>query len=164
MKTQIIIKKAGKKDLLNLVNLWNKGLFKYHQKIANKNDKSYDQPKKNNWTIWKKFAEKNLRSRKVLFLIVYDDKKPIAYCLSVIKKGIPVYKIKEYGLISDLYVEKNYRGKGLGKKLINKSKKFFKKNKLKFMELGVRHNNKSATKVYQKYGFKEYSKLMRMRI
>ncbi|MBR9683374.1 GNAT family N-acetyltransferase [Candidatus Woesearchaeota archaeon] len=162
-KENIIIKKAEKEDIGNLIKLW-QGMRQYHEKIATEKDAFYDQIEKNKNTIWKKFIKKSIKDKNSLILIAYDKGKPVAYCILLIKQNIPVFKIKKYGYISDIYVEKNYRGKGMGKKLMDISVGFFKKNRIKFMELSVKHNNKSSIKFYQKYGLKEYHKHMRIKI
>ena len=100
----------------------------------------------------------------ISIFIVFDNKKPIGYCLGRIRKNIPIFSLKKYGYVDDLYVEKEYRGKGLGQKLLNEAKRFFKSKKLKFMELKSNHNNYKSIKFYKKYGFKEYAKIMRIRI
>ena len=157
------IRKATVKDIPSLIKLF-RGIVKYHKKIYTKDDKFYNKEIKNVKQIWVKFIKKNVNNKDFLILIVYDGKKPIAYCISLIKKNIPIYKIKKYGYVSDLYVDKKYRGKGIGKKLLKKSKEFFRKNKLKFMSLEINHNNDPSIKFYEKYGFKEYYKSMRIRI
>ena len=147
-----------------IVNKLGNGLVDYHVKIYTKDDAYYNRKKKNANTVWKRFVNQQNKSKKGLVLLAFDDEKPIGYCISLIKKNIPLFKINEYGYISDLYVKNDYQRKGVGKKLINKSKKFFKKQKIKYLELTTNHNNYEAIKFYQKYGFKEYSKHLRMRI
>lgn len=159
----MIVRKATVKDIPNLIKLF-RGLVKYHQKIYTKDDKFYNKEIKNVRGLWMKFIKKNINNKNSLILISYDNKKPVAYSISYIKDNIPVYSIKKYGYISDLYVDKNYRKKGIGKELVDMSKKRFKKKGIKFMSLEVNHNNNHTIKFYNKYGFKEYHKSMRMRI
>jgi len=99
-----------------------------------------------------------------MILIGYDNGRPIAYAICLIKDNILVYALKKYGFISDLYVEERYRGKGLGKELISRIREFFKEKGVKFMSLEVNHNNYGPIKFYKEYGFKEYHKTMRMRV
>tara|TARA_B100000315_G_C14416254_1_gene513356 strand:+ start:136 stop:621 length:486 start_codon:yes stop_codon:yes gene_type:complete len=157
------IRKAKKEDIPVVVGLW-KELKEYHVRINTKEDSFFYKHKKSAADIWKIFLEKNISHKKSLVLVAYQDNKLIAYTISIIKENIPIFNIGRYGQITDLYVKKEYRGQGIGKELINQSKKFFKTNKLKFMELTVSHNNHQSIKFYQKYGFKESLKRMRVKI
>ncbi|MCK4589482.1 MAG: GNAT family N-acetyltransferase [Nanoarchaeota archaeon] len=65
------------------------------------------------------------------------------------------------GYLHDLYVKKEYRKKGIGKKLINECFKWFKKKKFKYWEVGVHAWNIGAKKLYQKKGFEEHIVWMR---
>lgn len=164
MKEQnIVIKKAKKEDIFQVIKLQS-SLIRFHKKTSPKSEDLYGKKSKLASPIFKKFVQKHLQSKNSLILIAYDNKKPIGYCFSFVKENIPIYKIKKYGYISDIYVGKKYRGKFLGKMLIDITKKFFKKKKIKFIELSVRSFNKEAIRFYQKYSFKEYSKTMRIRI
>ncbi len=160
---KIITRKAKLSDV-PVINMLGNSLVDYHVKIYTKDDAYYNRKKKNADTVWKKFVTQQIKSKKGLVLIAYHQEKPVGYCLSLIKKNIPIFEIKEYGYISDLYVKNAYRRKGIGKKLIDESKKFFKKQKIKYLELTTNHNNYESIKFYQKYGFKEYSKHLRIRI
>ena len=163
-KPTIIIKNAKKKDILCIVKL-QKGLAKYHEKTAStKDDKFYEGKNKNASLLFRKFLQEHINNKKSLVLIAHDNKKPIAYCLSFIKEDVPIFKVREYGYISDLYVEEEYRRQGLGKKFINLSKKFFKNKKIKFIQLAVRSHNQKAINLYRKAGFKDHHITMRMRI
>lgn len=159
----MIIRKANLKDIPYLIEL-GKGMVNYHIDLANENDKIYEKRNKDAKKNWKKFLNKSIKDRNSLVLIAQDNNKYIAYSIALIKKNIPVFFIKKYGHIYDLYVDKKYRSKGVGRKLMNKTKEFLKKKKIKFISLEVIHNNSAAIKFYENYGFKEYHKIMRMRI
>jgi ribosomal protein S18 acetylase RimI-like enzyme len=160
---KITIRKAKLSDVPAIDRLGN-GLVDYHVKIYTKDDAYYNKRNKKADSNWRKWVRKNIKSKNGLVLIAYHKEKPVGYCLSFIKNNIPLFKINKYGYVSDLYVEKSCRGKGIGKKLLNESKKFFKNKKIRYMELVTNHNNYKSIKFYQKYGFKEYSKTMRIRI
>jgi len=156
------IRKAKENDLEDLTRLWKK-LMDYHQKVCSPKKQVKDKLKKDADKEWKKFALENIKKEKGLVLIVFDGKLPIAFCMALIKDGIPVFDPKEHGFISDLFVEENYRGQGMGKKLIDEVKLFFKKFKMESMSLKVDSVNLKSVKFYEKYGFEESSKNMCMK-
>ena len=67
-------------------------------------------------------------------------------------------KDKESLEIERIYVRKEFQGKGIGKILFNKALEIAKKNKLKYIWLGVWENNFRAISFYKKNGFIEFDK------
>jgi ribosomal protein S18 acetylase RimI-like enzyme len=70
----------------------------------------------------------------------------------------------EVGWINDLYVKQPYRGKGYSKLLIEEAFKEFKMNGFTDVRLNVYSHNDKAIKLYEKMGFKDVSKFMRVSI
>src|SRR3989344_4325907 len=157
------IRKATKKDTLNLIKLF-RAMVKHHEGIYTKEDRFYNKHAGNVRNLWRKFIQKSITSKDSLVLIAYDEKEPIAYCIGLSRNNIPVYALKKYGFISDLYVGKEYRRIGVGKELLKQQKAFFREKKVKFLSLEVNHNNYPSIEFYKRCGFKEYHKTMRMRI
>ena len=90
-------------------------------------------------------------SRKDIVLI-YEGDKAIGYCWTGIscEKGIPSIK---NGRILMLGVAPDYRGKGLGKKLVLAGLARLKSKDLRVAELTVDSDNKAACTLYQSLGF-----------
>ena len=67
-----------------------------------------------------------------------------------------MYKIEKENMhINYFCVNKNYRNMGIGRKLLELSKEYAQKNKIKDIELRVSNNNINAANFYKKNGFKE---------
>lgn len=62
-----------------------------------------------------------------------------------------------YGYISDIVVLKQYRGKGIGQKLLDESIGHMSKTGIKRVHIGVLLGNSQAKDFYIKNGFTEYS-------
>lgn len=58
--------------------------------------------------------------------------------------------------VQRIYVLKAYKGKQIGKRLIQKAIQIAKYNNLKYLWLGVWENNHSAIKFYEKQGFDKF--------
>jgi ribosomal protein S18 acetylase RimI-like enzyme len=68
----------------------------------------------------------------------------------------------EIGWINDLYVKKSYRGKGYSKLLMEAALKEFRENGYSDIRLNVYSHNEKAMKLYEKMGFKDVSKFMKI--
>ena len=60
----------------------------------------------------------------------------------------------KHGQISNFIVNKDYRGKGIGDKLIRRAIKFFVANHVSHVQINARNMEKEG-KLYEKYGFKK---------
>ena len=69
---------------------------------------------------------------------------------------------KRIGRISDAFVEEKYRKSGTGKRMFDELIQWFKKNKIKHIELSVDSRNETGIKAWQNFGFKEFMKKMRL--
>lgn len=58
-------------------------------------------------------------------------------------------------LLDGLYVEEEYRNKGIGTSLIKEAIKIIKTKNYKYVDIGVMSNNKNALNLYKKIGFKD---------
>jgi len=156
MERQTIkIRNAKISEVKQIASLQRK-LNLYHKKI----DPEYYALNKNAKKIFIKFAKKNIRSKNGMLLVAVDRNIIVGYVLGVIKKYPPVRKIKRFGYIFDLFVEKSYRKKGIATKFTVELIKWFKKKKLKYIELGVDSRNKLGFEAWKKLGFKEHTKGM----
>ncbi|MDI6806571.1 MAG: GNAT family N-acetyltransferase [Candidatus Aenigmarchaeota archaeon] len=132
----------------------------YHKKF----DPNFYVFNKNAKGIWVKFAKKLIRNKNGILLVCVNKNRIVGYTLGLIKNKPPVYKIKKFGLISDIFVEKDYRNKGIARKFVTELMRWFKSKQLSYTELTVDSKNRLALKVYNKLGFKEYRKIMKKEI
>lgn len=99
---------------------------------------------------------KNLRQNNVIFFIAIENGEILGYSGAEIEKNMPCYKEKLKGHLFNLYVRPEYRKKGIAKSLIKKVLLWFKKNKIKEIELYTGANNHKAQNLYKKSGFEEH--------
>lgn len=89
-----------------------------------------------------------------------DLVNPVATYLLAEEEGqirgyIGVWNVMSEGQITNVAVEPNHRGKGIGQKLVQALVEYAKANELEVLILEVRESNAAAQKVYSKAGFKE---------
>jgi ribosomal-protein-alanine N-acetyltransferase len=80
------------------------------------------------------------------FLVAKLDGKILGYIVGE--------KNSDSGIIISIAVKKNWRGKGIGRKLTEKLLENFKKEGMRIVFLHVREENKEAINFYQALGFK----------
>ena len=97
-------------------------------------------------------------TRDYSLLVAEEGKKMIGYlaCDFVRNKGV-LY-------ISDIFVRKGFRKKGIGNSLMNGVKSIAKARKIGKIWLGVNLKNKTAISFYKKSGFKIFRHEMELRL
>jgi len=111
-----------------------------------------------NMDVFFKNALKSNFFKLIYLLLIEVAKKPIIL-INIIETLF--YTKKESGPSAELIViavDKKYRGKGIGRKLINTLDKEMKKRKINFYKLTVTKRNKGAKAFYENLGFYKYSK------
>ena len=108
-----------------------------------------------NWELWgddvnKWFTKESLKiwlsdSKDDILLVVRDDKKLIGMCFT--------HVMPNWSFCFGLFVEKEYRGKSIGKQLISETEKRLKKKGIKNFTLLVDIKNDKALKFYLREGF-----------
>ena len=82
-----------------------------------------------------------------IILVARDGRNLIGMCL--------VHEMRDWVYFSSLYVEKEYRGKGVGTALMTKMTETLKKQKFRDCALLVKETNSEAQEFYRKQGFKK---------
>lgn len=147
-----IIRPAKIKDLPEIIAM-RLELAKYHEAL----DKNFIINRPAARKFYNKLFKDFIRSRKKKLLVAEADGKSIGFASAFIAKSEPFQKIKNYGHIRDAYVDKKFRRLGVGKKFIEIFYEWFKKEKLKYIDLNVFCANKLGRAAWGKYGFKDYS-------
>jgi ribosomal protein S18 acetylase RimI-like enzyme len=147
----MIIRRAKQEDFEDLKEiklLSKKEEFKYSDSIrlVEENKEHYH-----------KYLEKDLRYENRGLFIAIEKKKIIGMILAQYFKPLPISKYKKKGYISNLYILEQYRKKGIGKKLIERSLDWLKKNNTEYVSLEIHIDNEDAKKIYKKFGFKNYT-------
>ncbi|MFD3446163.1 GNAT family N-acetyltransferase [Microbacteriaceae bacterium 4G12] len=88
---------------------------------------------------------------RIELLIESETDNILGFCIA--------YSKKDKGKIEVLFVDKKYRGNGLGFTLMNSVMKWFKENQIHEIELTVVYGNE-AVSFYQKFGFYPRSIIM----
>lgn len=103
----------------------------------------------------KKFIQERLDNNESIIFVALDinANRPIGFT-QLYPKYSSVRLIKNW-ILNDLYVDKEYRKKGIGENLIKTAMDFARQNGAKFVELSTAVDNYTAQSLYQQIGFKK---------
>jgi ribosomal-protein-alanine N-acetyltransferase len=97
-----------------------------------------------------KYSEKFIE----VFYVIKNKEEIAGYCTYYLKPELSLKGLKKKSVIYSIAVDKKFRGKGYGRKLIEESMKEMKLNGIYSILLYVNVNNTPAIKLYEKIGFR----------
>lgn len=89
--------------------------------------------------------------------IAEENKKIVGIILGKFFKPLRISKYPKKGHISNLYVDKAHRKKGIAEKLVLEVIKWLKENRVRHSSLEIHIDNIAAQNLYRKLGFKDYT-------
>lgn len=98
------------------------------------------------------YYEKDYQGENNCTLLVSVDGKYIGYLHGFIQDRGKVY-YEKIAYLDAIYIEEEYRNKKLGRELINEFFMWAKDKKIKYVNVSVFSENKSAISLYKKLGF-----------
>ena len=144
----VLIRKATIDDLNKIQNL-NNELFKLEKE-------NYDSTLVLNWPLTEEGKNyfKNLIINDYVVVALIDN-EIVGYLAGTIN-GKGSYEEIQYGEINNMLVNSNYRGYGIGKKLIDSFKSHCKENNIFHLKVTASFKNTNAIEFYKKNGFEEF--------
>ena len=119
-------------------------------------ERQYNDTIDDNYIVTNHF-NKMLDDENIIILAYYINKTIVGYIL--IRK-----MANNTCLLDGLYVEKEYRNKGIGKSLLKDAISRIKNMNVKYVDINVMYNNIIAKHIYEKLGFVGYEIKMRKSI
>jgi len=93
-------------------------------------------------------------ARSVFLVADREGRGPVAFLVATVEREIPIYRLKEYGFIHDLWVEEDYRNEGLGKQLTLAAVERFRQIGVEQVRLDTAAANDVARKLFETCGFR----------
>ena len=119
-------------------------------------ERQYNDTIEDNYIVTNHF-NKMLDDENIIILAYYINKTIVGYIL--IRRTS-----NNTCLLDGLYVEKEYRNKGIGKSLLTEAILRIKNMNIKYIDINVMYNNIIAKHIYEKLGFVGYEIKMRKSI
>ena len=121
-----------------------------------KDEKKYDDNINDNISINNFYDNLYLNDNNKLFIAV-DNDKSIGYIYLKITEPEKEAQLYKEVFIDAVYVEEEYRNKGIATSLINKAKEYSKEISAKNISINVLINNEKAYNLYKKLEFNDFS-------
>lgn len=121
-----------------------------------KDEKKYDDNINDNISINNFYDNLYLNDNNKLFIAV-DNDKSIGYIYLKITEPEKEAQLYKEVFIDAVYVEEEYRNKGIATNLIKKAKEYSKEMGAKKISINVIIKNEIAYKLYEKEGFEQFS-------
>ena len=113
---------------------------------------------------YKEYLRNDLKSEWRVIFIAEENNKMVGLIVGKIYRTLRVAGYIRCGYISNLYVKKGFRKRGIAQKLIKELVGWFKRKKAKKVTLDLYEKNIKAINLYQKLKFKKYFVKMTKRI
>jgi len=89
-----------------------------------------------------------------VFFVARQAEALVGFIVGTTEAEIPIYSLKEYGFIHDLWVEEAVRGQGIGRKLAQAAIDAFGKIGVQQIRLDTASSNEIARKLFAGCGFR----------
>ena len=106
---------------------------------------------------YKEYLQLDLTKPDRVIFVAEENKKIVGAILGKFFKPLRISRYKKKGHISNLYVDKAHRKKGIAKKLTKKVLEWLKENNIPHASLEIHLDNKAAQNLYHKVGFKNFT-------
>ncbi|MBD2196686.1 MULTISPECIES: GNAT family N-acetyltransferase [Calothrix] len=93
-------------------------------------------------------------SERSVFLVTEDAENLVAFLVATVEREIPIYRLQEYAFIHDLWVEPEYRQKGVAKQMVMQAVETFAQMGVKQIRLDTAAINEAARKLFASCGFR----------
>jgi ribosomal protein S18 acetylase RimI-like enzyme len=110
--------------------------------------------------MYRDWLRRRATDRRSVFLVAdaaaASDKKPrlVAFLIGTVEQEIPIYRIKEYGFVHDLWVEEEYRNEGIARQMVTLAVERFREIGVPQVRLDVAAGNAPAAGLFRACGFR----------
>ncbi len=89
-----------------------------------------------------------------VFIVAQREERIVAFLIGTVEAEIPIYRVKEFGFIHDLWVEEEYRHEGIARQMTMLAIERFKALGVQQIRLDTAAANEPARKLFASCGFR----------
>ena len=83
-----------------------------------------------------------------------DRRKLVGFIIGTVTEEIPIYRVKRFGFLHDLWVEERYRHEGIGRQLVTEAVARFREIGVPQVRLDTAYANAAARGLFRACGFR----------
>ncbi len=151
--SEVIIRQATFEDIEEILPLWQE-MMGFHTKL----DERFRQAE-NSVEICTQAFKSILKNSDCCVLVAEVEKQLVGYIVGKVKTT-PIFVPSHYGDISDICVSPEWRRSGIGRKLFESLRLWFKEKHIEHLEAGVAHGNPVSQAFWRSMGFEDYIDIM----
>jgi L-amino acid N-acyltransferase YncA len=155
-RIRIEIRDASEEDLRGIVELWEM-LVEQHRTYSDHFALARDGRRK-----WARYLRQKFAERSTKLIVAEEDGELVGFMMCLLSPQEPIFAEKATGVVSDAFVRKDRRKKGVMKEMLRVALRWFDKNKMKSVEVSVASANLEARAAWGQLGFKPF--LVRKRL
>ncbi len=106
------------------------------------------------------FVTEQIGEESSLVVVAVSGEDVVAYCLARVSHRPPVVRDRTFGELLDLAVEERWRRAGIGRRIFDEVKNWFKSRKIRRMEVRVNVANEVSTRFWQEMGLEPYVNIL----
>lgn len=129
--------------------------------------KNFDNTLNCNWTFGKvgtKYYQDRILKDNGCVLVARNNRKIVGYLAGFVFQKNPCRNVKKFSELENMYVLKEYRGKGVGTGLCNEFIKWCKNKQAEIIRVSASAKNTRAINFYKNNNFKDYELHLEKRI
>jgi ribosomal protein S18 acetylase RimI-like enzyme len=110
--------------------------------------------------LYRDWLRRRATDRRSVFLVADarsgSETQPrlVAFLVGTVEREIPIYRIKEYGFVHDLWVEEDYRNEGIARQMVTLAIERFRQVGVLQVRLDVAAGNAPAAGLFRACGFR----------
>jgi len=155
-RIRIEIRDATEEDLKGIVELWEM-LVEQHRTYSDHFAIARDGRRK-----WARYLRQKFTERSTKLIVAEEKGELVGFMMCLLSPQESIFAEKATGVVSDAFVRKDRRKKGVMKEMLRVALRWFDKNKMKSAEVSVAAANLEARAAWGQLGFKPF--LVRKRL
>jgi ribosomal protein S18 acetylase RimI-like enzyme len=148
--SQVVIRRATLGDVEEILPLWSE-MMDYHAALDTR-----FQPAPGAGERWIAFLRDRLQSENACVMVAEAEGQLVGYIVGMIGENPPVLLPSKYGLVSDICVDPNWRRQGIGRRLFEALKAWFREKELSTIQLSVAHHNPVSQAFWRAMGCQDF--------
>ncbi len=105
-------------------------------------------------SMYRKWLTAQARDARSVFLVAEADGRVVAFLIATVERTAPIYRLSEYGLIRDLWVDHGRRAQGIGRRMVRTAIDSFAAQGVTQLRLETAFANDTARAFFASLGFR----------